>query len=84
MNVPYIRQTNEKGELVNKITKNNSYMAEYPSRRERRKDLQKDRFCGNGRNYSLTVSKLGKFKRIVQYEFDKEGNRKRIEHYITS
>ena len=34
MNIPYIKQFNELGEIINSIEK--SYMSEYPNRRERR------------------------------------------------
>lgn len=76
-NTPYVKEYNKNGEVTNPI--NGIYKNEFPNRRERRK---KERFCGNGKNFHLTILRNEKFKRVRQFEFDKNGNKKIIEHYL--
>ena len=78
MNIPYVKEYDEKGLLLNPIK--DSYLNKFQNRRERHKIL--GRFFGNGKNFHLTVTPISRFKRVRQMEFDKNGNRKIIEHYL--
>lgn len=80
MNVPYKKRFEKDGRLQNPIIK--EFINRFPNRRERRKENQKFRFYGESKNYSLTVNGVGKYKRVKQFEKDKKGNAKVIEHYI--
>jgi hypothetical protein len=89
MNEPYVQSYEENGVLLNPITKENPYLHQNENRKQRRKELQKFRFHGNGKNYHLTVVKTAKYVRSKQVVFcrDKKtgkltGKRKVIEHYL--
>jgi hypothetical protein len=64
MNVPYVKKYNEFGEIANPIEK--SYVGLYPTRKQRREKLQKNRFHGESKNHHLTVLKTGKYRRVRQ------------------
>ena len=81
MNVPYVKKFDANGTLTNRIK--GHLFSEFPNRKERREDLNKQPLFGNGKNYHLTVVKTAKFKRVIQFEFNKDGTRKVIEHYIS-
>ena len=84
MNKPYVKQY-KSGELLNPIEK--SYSSLFPNRRARRDGLSKKRFHGESKNYHLTVTDAGKYRRVRQQiicwnkELKKEYI-KTIEHYI--
>lgn len=81
MNQPYVMQFNETGILINPI--NGAYISSGLNRKQRRDHLQKDRFCGNSKNYHLTIVKTAKFKRVKQYVRDLATDKiKVIEHYL--
>lgn len=79
MNVPYVVKKNKDG--MN-IPLNENYISEFPNRRERREYMQKKRLHGESKNHHLTVLPTGKYRRVRQFEYDKKGNFKVIEHYI--
>jgi hypothetical protein len=78
MNIPYVKQFDKNGTLLNPIK--GSYLNEFPNRSERHK--KKERFHGESKNFHLTVVKSALFKRVRQIEFEKDGTRKTIEHYL--
>ena len=78
MNKPYVKQYNEKGEVINHIK--GVYLHYEPNRAARRP--KKQRFYGESNNTHLTVVKTAKFLRFRQSEVDKNGKQKYIEHYI--
>ncbi len=80
MNTPYIKQYDNNGELIDPITKNNPIVSLHPNRAARRKKVL--RFYGNGKNCHLTVTKISKHKRVMQFILPKEGNKKTIYHYF--
>lgn len=62
MNVPYVKKF-ENNELLNPIEKfYNSRENDSQNRKERR--TKPGRFKGNGKNFSLSVTKMGKYARI--------------------
>ena len=64
MNTPYVKQYNELGQVANPIEKN--YMSMDPNRKQRRQPLQKDRFHGESKNFHLTVTLMGRYRRVRQ------------------
>jgi len=81
MNKPYVKQFDSTGSCINDFGK--ALITEFPNRKARRAYLNQARLFGNGKNYHLTVTPLLKYKRVAQVEYDKEGTRKVIEHYLT-
>ena len=79
-NVPYVKQLDKNGNIKNPIK--GGYFHNFETRQKRRSILSKDRFFGNGKNFHLTVTKVSKHLRLVQREFDKDGNSKIIYHYL--
>lgn len=79
MNIPYVKKFNKDGICINPIQK--SYINLEPNRRERRGKAKP--FYGQSLNYHLSVFMNKKFHRVKQVEFDKNGDKKIIEHYIT-
>jgi len=79
-NVPYVKKFNEDGTISNPIKGSLSH--QFPNRRVRKEALKQGKFYGESNNFHLTVTSQGKYKRVKQYEVDKEGNKKVIEHYI--
>jgi hypothetical protein len=85
MNVPYKKQFNEAGDLLNPIE--SIYLNESPNRKQRR--FKAPRFKGNGNQYHLTVTPVGKYHRRAQlieyienpYEEKSQLKRKTIYHY---
>ena len=82
MNIPYVKKFDNFGDLVNPIE--SGYFSSEPNRKQRREYMNRPRFHGESNNYHLTVFGGAKYKRVVQLELDKNGNKKRIEHYIKS
>ena len=82
MNVPYVKKFDVNGTLTNRIK--GHFFSEFPNRKERREDLNKQPLYGNGKNFHLTVVKTAKFKRVRQIEFEMDGTRKVIEHYLSN
>jgi len=81
-NIPYIKTFDQNGNVSNPII--GSLLNNFPNRRTRRQNKSKQRFHGESNNLHLSVNKYSKYLRIRQMEFDKEGNKKIIEHYILS
>lgn len=79
-NIPYLKQFDENGLISNPIV--GSLINKFPNRKSRRSEIQKSRFHGESKNTHLSVNKYSKYLRIKQFEKDKDGNRKFIEHYI--
>ena len=75
MNVPYKKNYDENGVLINPIVEKLENF--FPNRSERRKVKQKARFFGNGKNVSLTVTKTSRYLRRIQLI-----GSKRVEHYV--
>ena len=72
-NRPYVKKTNELGQIINPII--SGYTTEYETRQQRRAHLNQPPFVGNGENYHLSVTKISKHKRV---------DGKNINHYIES
>lgn len=80
-NEPYVKKYDKLGECINPIP--TGLFHNHPNRKTRREPLQKNRFYGNSKNFHLTVTPTAKYKRFIQFSFDKEiGKDKRILHYI--
>lgn len=79
-NEPYIKEYNEFGQCTNPVEV--AYYHFFDNRRKRRAERYPNRFHGNKKGVSLTVSHVGKYKRVLQHETTKDGLRKVIEHYI--
>lgn len=79
-NIPYVSQKNPETGLPIPLKEN--YINEFPNRRERRRYLNEPPLHGPSKNYHLTVLPNGKFKRVMQHETDKQGNKKLIIHYL--
>lgn len=80
MNVPYKKQFNKTGDLLNPIE--SIYLNEFPNRKQRR--LKTPRFIGNGKQYHLSVTPLEKYHRRVQVIVanpKKDQPKKTIFHY---
>jgi hypothetical protein len=80
MNVPYKKQFNEAGDLLNPIE--SIYLNESPNRKQRR--FKAPRFKGNGKQHSLTVTPLERYHRrvqIIEANPRKEQPKKTIFHY---
>lgn len=80
MNVPYVKEYDRNGQVSNPIR--DILMSQFPNRKERRQIKQKQRFYGNGKNTHLTVKEAFRFLRLKQFEIDKTGKPKVIEHYL--
>ena len=87
MNVPYIKQYNDEGIVINPIK--NNYPQEFDNRSKRRESKTKTPFFGNGNNTPLTVTKNSKYLRqrqIIHCRDKKNGKLtgeiRTIEHYI--
>lgn len=78
-NQPYVKQFDSLGKVTNPI---DSYLHNHPNRKERRMKPATHRFLGNSNSFHLTVVGTGKFMRRVQWIEDKEGNIKKIYHYV--
>lgn len=78
-NIPYIKEYKD-GKLINPIT--SIYASVLPNRKARREAMRTPRFFGNGKNYSLTVTRTNKYKRFVQLILQKDGSTKTILHYL--
>jgi hypothetical protein len=80
MNIPYIKEYNENGELVNPLLR--TTLHKFPNRRQRRAELATKRFKGNKKGISLTVYNNMKYERTRQVVKQKDGTIKTIEHYL--
>lgn len=90
MNQPYVKQYNENGECINPINTGYRWQSPYPNRRARQETRPRmwggskgqSPLFGCGKNHPISLNGSLKYKRVRQYEKDKEGNKKVIEHYI--
>jgi len=81
MNKPYVKQYDKNGKVTNPII--GSIQSEFPNRRSRREIKNQPRFFNNRKSNKLTVGKDYKYKRVLQIEKEKNGEVKKIYHYIT-
>ncbi len=77
MNVPYVKEIDVNGSIINKVSK---YVSEYPNRRTRK--IKDDKFVKNSKGCHLSVTNVKNkpnyaFKRVKQLVDGKV-----IEHYI--
>jgi hypothetical protein len=72
VNVPFTRKSGVE------ITKKTPYLSQGPNRRDRR--YKEPRFVGNSKNHHLTVTRNGKYRRVVQITPDG----KTINHYVAA
>lgn len=81
LNKPYIKQYDEKGQLL--PLPKGGYINNHPNRRQRRQYLQNRSFTGNQKGKSLTVSQNLKYERVYQHIVDQFGRViKTIKHYL--
>lgn len=80
MNKPYVKQYDQNGNVTNPI--DHFYPNLFRNRKMRRDSARKEQFYGNSKNFHLTVLGISKYKRVKQTEFDKNGNKKTIFHYL--
>ena len=78
MNIPYKKEYNEQGILINPIQ--GSYLHQFPNRRKRNEE--QPRFYGESKNHHLTVTGKFKFLRHKQIVKLKDGSTKIIHHYL--
>jgi hypothetical protein len=78
MNTPYKKQINANGEVANPIK--GIYKNEFPNRKTRR--MRPEKFKGNGKNFSLTVTGKLRYSRNIQEIILADGSIKRIRHYV--
>jgi hypothetical protein len=78
MNVPYVKEYNDKGELLNPI--NGKYVNYFPNRQQRKPNRQ--RFFNNKKTSQLVTLGNKVYYKVLQYETDKEGKEIKIEHYL--
>ena len=62
-NVPYVKQYDSQGNLINK---DKNYINYDANRRQRRESMQKNRFVGNSKNCHLTIHGVDKYHRVLQ------------------
>jgi hypothetical protein len=77
-NVPYVRQLDENGELLNPIDR--IYRNIGPNRRERR--WSEPRFLNNRGTYPIQVLKATKYRKVLQRYFKKDGSIGIIKHWL--
>jgi hypothetical protein len=80
-NIPYIKQFDANGNIINPITRENLYINNGSNRRQRSEIVQPQRFHGESKNHHLTVLGLDKYERKRQL-INVKGIIKIIEHYI--
>lgn len=87
MNIPYAKKYDETGVITNPIK--HFYPQEFDNRRERRSEITKIPFFGNGKNHPLTVYKTCKYLRMRQTIHCRDKKTKQltgeirvIEHYV--
>ena len=80
MNTPYVKEYNDQGIVSNPIR--GKYENLSPNRQARRSHKNEPRFKNNRNVNHLVVGPNFKYRKRIQIEFDKDGNRKKIEHYI--
>jgi len=84
-NIPYVKKYDEQGILLNPIK--GSYPNRFPNRIQRSKSHKKERFCGNGQNFHLSIVGGLKYFRREQVIILKDtngqpiGKEKRVLHY---
>lgn len=78
MNTPYRKEFNANGEVTNQIK--GIYKNEFPNRKTRR--MKPEKFRGNGKNFSLTVTGKLRYSRDIQEIILQDGSIKRIGHYV--
>lgn len=79
-NTPYVKEFNDLGECTNPIDR--VYLSESPNRQQRKLATKNQRFKGNKKGISLTVTNNSKYERAIQPILCKDGSVKHIEHYI--
>ena len=91
MNIPYVKQYNEVGEVINPLAKkrdrNGKLTAAYDSKitmNRRQRNEREVRFKGNKKGVSLTVAGRFRYTRVIQEIRDKKTGLiiKRIQQYI--
>lgn len=86
INKPYVKQYDEKGLLINPITKNEPYLHEFKNGFQRRQNLKESRFFTNRKTCPILVIGKFKFKKVQQFTFhvkgENEGKLKIINHYL--
>ncbi len=78
-NKPYVKKHDEFGILLNPI---DSYIPNFPNRSQRRQKPGTHKFMGNSKSIPLTVVGKGKFIRQIQRIEDKDGDIKKVYHYL--
>jgi hypothetical protein len=78
MNIPYKKQYDQNGTLLNPIIA--AYLHPFPNRRKRNEE--QPRFYGESKNHHLTIVKTAKFLRHKQIVKLKDGSTKTIHHYL--
>ena len=78
MNIPYVKEYNTNGQVVNAITKDTPYLSTSQNRRDK-KSANKFRFHNNRNTFPMTVIGADKYYKVLQWI-----GSKRIEHYIKS
>lgn len=79
----YRKEYNEKGELINPITKSNPHISGASQRQAKRMRFKKIRFFGNNKGFSITATTTDAFFRRAQWILNKKtGEKRRILHYI--
>ena len=74
MNVPYVKQYNDKKELLNPITKDNPYLTNGPTTSQQNREFKRPR--NNKKGIRLIVTNIGKgqfVKTIVKQQIIPEG-----------
>jgi len=79
-NKPYVKMYDKNGEVKNPIQ--GSYLHKLENRMMRREKRNTHRFMGCSKSIPLTVVGSVKYRRLIQPEFDKDGNLKLIYHYL--
>jgi hypothetical protein len=85
MNVPYVKQFNEKGELTNPIK--GIYPQPFENRHTRR--LKEARFANNRKSAQIQVlggkgTKQTKYRKVLQRFFRKDGTIGIVKHYLSN
>lgn len=78
-NIPYVKQYNELGECINPIK--GAYINRFKNRSTRRRTDPP--FMGNGKNYPMVVLGVHRFKKVIQHVMNKDGERRKILHYLS-
>lgn len=80
MNQPYVKEYNDQGIVSNPIR--GKYENLSPNRKARRSHKNEPRFVNNRNGHKLVIGPNFKYRKKIQVEFDKDGKRKNVEHYV--